>query len=145
MSRRAQPVFEPDIHILKTMLTFFGTILLLYILWIIVREPLRRYAARKYTNYINDIYGRAFGGTQGFPGAGQQSSGRRRRDDGRQSSPFRRKRKIFTREDGEYVDFEEIDVKAGPSAGQAAQRDAASDSYTPREPQVSDADWEEIR
>ena len=54
-----------------------------------------------------------------------------------------RRKKIFSREDGEYVEFEEIDVKVDYRAQETAEKHGPA--YTPREPQVSDAEWEEIR
>lgn len=119
------------------MLTLLGTIILLYVVWLLVRPLLIIYARRKYTERINDMFGQAFGRQEQAPpnpAAGRQN---RRRAGG----------KIFSRDEGEYVDFEEIDggsrndMKAGPQE----QASAATSSYTPREPQVSDADWEEIR
>ncbi|WP_303274207.1 DUF4834 family protein, partial [uncultured Duncaniella sp.] len=53
----------------------------------------------------------------------------------------RRKKKIFSRDEGEYVEFEEIEVTADHHRAPSNQDSA----YTPCEPQVSDADWEEIR
>lgn len=65
-----------------------------------------------------------------------------RREDASSSDrrPSRRRGKIFTREDGEYIDFVEIDEKIDFTA-----TDSASSRYTPREPQVSDAEWEDVR
>ncbi len=120
------------------MLTFFGTILILYLVWLIVKPLLLSYARRKYTQKVNDMFNQAFGGGTGFsPGAspfGQQR---------RQQHQPRGRKKIFSRDEGEYVDFEEIEVKTEFSASETNEKQGSS--YTPREPQVSDADWEEIR
>ena len=64
----------------------------------------------------------------------------RHRDANRATIPAGRK-KIFSRDEGEYVEFEEIEVTADHHRAPSNQDSA----YTPREPQVSDADWEEIR
>lgn len=119
------------------MLEFFGTILILYLVWLLVKPLLLSYARRKYTEKVNDMFNQAFGGQAGFrQGAspfGQQASQRRQQP----------KKKIFSREDGEYVEFEEVDVKTDFKASEKAEN--SDRSYTPRESQVSDADWEEIR
>lgn len=65
--------------------------------------------------------------------AGQQS--------GRQAQPQPQPRKkVFTREDGEYVDF--VDIAATPS--ESSERPSRSDNFTP-ESQISDAEWEDIK
>lgn len=114
------------------MLNFFATILILYLLWIIVKPYLFRYAQRKYTEKINDMFTQTFNQQFGEAASHGGTQPRRRRS---------QKRKIFTREDGEYVEFEEIEVKTDYSSSSSFQ----DDSYTPREPQVSDADWEDIK
>ena len=43
------------------MLEFFGTILILYLIWILVKPLLLRYAQRKYTEKVNDMFNQAFG------------------------------------------------------------------------------------
>lgn len=120
------------------MLTFFGTILILYLVWLIVKPLLLSYAQRKYTQKVNDMFNQTFGGGTGFS-SGASPFGQHRRQ---QHQPQRRK-KIFSRDEGEYVDFEEIEVKTEFSASETTEKQGPS--YTPREPQVSDADWEEIR
>ena len=41
------------------MLTFFGTILILYLVWLIVKPLLLSYARRKYTQKVNDMFNQA--------------------------------------------------------------------------------------
>ncbi len=50
------------------------------------------------------------------------------------------RKKVFTREDGEYVDFEDIAVSSTSSSRNASR----SDNFTP-ESQISDAEWEDIK
>ncbi len=52
--------------------------------------------------------------------------------------PQRRKNKVFTEQDGEYVDFEEISV------GASQDTQSAPGVYATEE-QVEDAEWEEIK
>ena len=120
------------------MLTFFGTILILYLIWLLVKPLLFSYAQRKYKEKINDMFGQAFN-RQGF---GRQAS-----SSSRQQPPRRHgvRRKIFSRDEGEYVEFEEIEVTTDYRSSQSDSQGSSDPSYTPREPQVSDADWEEIR
>lgn len=126
------------------MLTFLATIFIIYLLWILIKPLLMSYARRKYAEKVNDMFNQAFGGGQPF-GAGQAYAGRNATQDPRRArretprSPGRKK-KIFSREEGEYIEFEEIEVRT-----EYRSTSAKDSSYTPREPQVSDADWEEIR
>lgn len=121
------------------MLEFFGTILILYLIWVLVKPLLLRYAQRKYTEKVNDMFNQAFGPQAGFRTGGAPPFGR----EPRQPRHQQRRKKIFSREDGEYVEFEEIDVKVDYRAQETAEKHGPA--YTPREPQVSDAEWEEIR
>ncbi|MCM1355473.1 MAG: DUF4834 family protein [Staphylococcus sp.] len=121
------------------MLTFIATILILYIVWLLVKPILLSYAQRKYREKVNDMFNQAFGAQrQSYPGQGEARA--RQAEGARRNKRYRApKQKIFSREDGEYVEFEEIEVTT------TEYRSAADSSYTPREPQVSDADWEEIK
>lgn len=126
------------------MLTFLATIFIIYLLWILVKPLLMSYARRKYAEKVNDMFNQAFGGGQPF-GTGQTQAGRNGSSNprgGRREAPRYpgRKKKIFSREEGEYIEFEEIEVRT-----EYRSASAKDSSYTPREPQVSDADWEEIR
>lgn len=125
------------------MLTLLATIFIVYLLWILVKPLLMAYARRKYTEKVNDMFNQTFGGGQPF-GAGRAYAGQRQSDprNRRREAPRRpgMKKKIFSREEGEYIEFEEIDVRA-----EYRSAPASDPNYTPREPQVSDADWEEIR
>lgn len=126
------------------MLTFLATIFIIYLLWILVKPLLMSYARRKYAEKVNDMFNQAFGGGQPF-GTGQKQAGRNGSSNprgGRREAPRYpgRKKKIFSREEGEYIEFEEIEVRT-----EYRSASAKDSSYTPREPQVSDADWEEIR
>lgn len=94
-----------------------------------LRAWLARYARRKMEERINAIFGEQFG-MNGSPG--------RQRQGGAQTSAQRPRRhgKIFTREVGEYIEFEEIDEPMPPPY---------NTKYTPKEPQVTDAEWEDIQ
>lgn len=121
------------------MFTFLATIFIIYLVWLLVKPLLMSYISRKYTERVNDMFGQAFGGPP--PGAGsrqqQQTSGSTSYGGG---YGRRMKRKIFSRDEGEYVDFEEIDVKADyRAAGEQGRK------YSPMEPQVSDVEWEDIK
>lgn len=115
------------------MITFCLTILIIYLVWLLVKPMLVSYMHRRYTERINDMFGQAFGG-QGF---GRQQQRQQSSHDG---YGYRARRKIFSRDEGEYVDFEEIDVKVEYSA-----ESNDTHQYSPREPQVSDAEWEDIK
>lgn len=122
------------------MFTFLATIFIFYLVWLLVKPLILAYARRKYTERINDMFGQAFGG----PPPGPQSAGDR---SGRQQSrnPFenfypRRKKKIFSRDEGEYIDFVEIDEKVEYTTSEPPRK-----PYHPREPQVSDVEWEDVK
>ena len=51
------------------------------------------------------------------------------------------RRKIFSRDEGEYIDFEEVTVRTGDPASSEASA-TGKRAYTPREPQITDAEWE---
>lgn len=119
------------------MFTFLATILIIYLIWLLVKPLVVSYLHRKYTQRVNDMFGQAFGTPP--PGA---ESGRRRTSGNNGYNPYgqRMKRKIFSRDEGEYVDFEEIDVKVDYYSTETSGK-----KHSPREPQVSDAEWEEIK
>lgn len=89
---------------------------------------------RKVQQKVNDMFRQAYGGqTQGNPFGGdpeQQAREQHARRDPR--------RKIFSRDEGEYVEFEDIHIRPEHAS------DNVKSSYTPREPQISDAEWEDI-
>lgn len=118
------------------MFTFLATIFLIYLVWLLIKPLLVSYARRKYTERVNDIFGQAFG----TPPSGYQSAGNRQRKENPFEGYYRRKKgKIFSKDEGEYIDFVEIDEKVDYSS-----RGQRRESH-PREPQVSDAEWEDIK
>lgn len=116
------------------------SIIIVYLLWLVIKPFFVAYAQRKYRQKVNDMFNQAFGGGQNTGGntrTGTHTGGNKRR-----------KKKIFSRDEGEYIEFEEIKCSKDEDSRQPNNTSSASDSksaYTPREPQVSDADWEEIR
>lgn len=94
--------------------------LILFISWPILRVL---FAVKNATNRARQAF------------AGQQQQQRQA-----QAQPRVRK-KIFTRDDGEYVDYEEISAATASSPSDTTSR---YDNFTP-EPQISDAEWEDIK
>lgn len=131
------------------MLTFFGTIIIVYFLWLVVKPLLARYMQRKFRQKVNDMFGQAFGDAFGqTPGEGDYTRGSY---GGRNAAggygATARKGKIFSRDEGEYVEFEEIRVTASEETSRddyAAAAGGNSHRHTPHEPQVSDAEWDDI-
>lgn len=72
--------------------------------------------------------------------ARQAFAGQRQQQQRTQSQPRARK-KVFARDEGEYVDYEEI---AAPASSSPSDTTSRHDNFTP-ESQISDAEWEEIR
>ncbi len=126
------------------MFSILFTIFIVYLLWLIVKPFLVVYTRHKYQQKVNEMFNQTFGGGQA-PGNG--GSSRQSRNGGGNRNPrsaySRMKKKIFSRDEGEYVEFEEIEVSVDDRRRDAST--TSSSAYTPREPQVSDADWEEIR
>ena len=124
-------------------MTFIATIIIIYLVWLLLKPMLMRYARRKYQEKVNDMFNQAFGGGRSASSSyGPFSSPRNDAPPRRESRNYpRRKKIIFLRDEGEYVEFEEIEVTADHHRAPSNQDSA----YTPCEPQVSDADWEEIR
>lgn len=117
------------------MLTFFLTILIVYIFWFVARPWIQRYARRKFQEKINDFFTNAYGapGNYGAP-----------RDDRRPgtSTSRPRRRKIFAADEGEYVEFQETIIEV--SAETQTEYTDSSRAHTPAEPRISDAEWEEL-
>ena len=124
------------------MLTFFGTIIIVYFLWLVAKPLLTRYLQRKFQQKVNDMFRQAYGNqADGFPFGTGGSNNDERYERHRHRQP---KRKIFSREEGEYVEFEDIKVEVDYTSANAENPGHGNNKYTPREPQVSDAEWEDV-
>ncbi|MCM1052147.1 MAG: DUF4834 family protein [Paenibacillus sp.] len=127
------------------MATLLGTIIFVYVMWLVVKPLVARYMKRKFQQKVNDMFRQAMGGDPFAQGAygGQQGSGAQRQQE--YEARRERKRKIFGRDEGEYIEFEEIHVTADYTSQSADNGNPRNKrAYTPREPQISDAEWEEI-
>ncbi|MDE7396139.1 MAG: DUF4834 family protein [Muribaculum sp.] len=110
-------------------MSFLLTCLFIYLLFLLLR-PFFGWAMRKFLNYqARRIFGQAWSGAQT---AGRRDGKSRRAAS--QNAPKRKK--VFERGYGEYVEFEEIKEVRVDSSGEV--------KYT-REEQVSDAEWVEIK
>lgn len=116
------------------MLTIIVTILIVYVGWLVIQPLVSRYLRRKMTERVEDMFARQFG----MPDA---KEARRRYDEARKEAErqARRNRKIFSKEEGEYIEFEEITVTQTTQTTYTAAGD-----FTP-ESQISDAEWEELK
>ncbi len=107
-------------------------LLFAFLIWPIVKLIYYLFSAHRYVRKqqeaFRDAYSRAYG---------EQSGGRRY---GTGPTPSRQRKKVFSKSDGEYVDFEEI------SCDVADRYASATDGATYiREDQISDAEWTEIK
>lgn len=125
------------------MFSILFTIFIVYLLWLIVKPILVVYTRHKYQQKVNEMFNQTFGGGQPPYGSGDRQSRNGRANP--RSAYSRMKKKIFSRDEGEYVEFEEIETSVDDDRRRNASTSSSSSAYTPREPQVSDADWEEIR
>lgn len=69
------------------------------------------------------------------------SSGARTRRDSSSRRHARPREKVFRRDEGEYVEFEEITVEEATAPG---NKTAAGGESSRHEPRVTDAEWEDI-
>lgn len=113
-------------------MSFFG--LLLIILAIFILQPVIKgfLAMRRIRNQMRSAY------RQAASSAGAASS--RASRPGGWSEPAHRRRKVITREMGEYVAYEDVAVTATTT-----EPDGTRTTATIEEEQVIDAEWEEIR
>lgn len=108
-------------------------------MWLVVKPLVASYMRRKFRQKVNDMFRQAMGGA---PGQGGDPFGAYRQNT-QQPSGKPVKRKIFSRDEGEYIEFEEVQIHVEyTETTTSATTDTRA--YTPREPQVSDAVWEEI-
>lgn len=132
------------------MLTILIIVLIIYVLWLLkpllVRKAQER-AAKYFAEQINrsftgqsqthrntsqgapDIFSFFFSNMDGFTSGGSPSGSR--------SYYSHTRGKIFTKDMGEYIEFEELDG--------TFQSDRDPSARIEKESQISDAEWEEIR
>lgn len=131
------------------MTTIICTLLIVYLGWYLVK-PL---VGRLIVWWLKRKMSRAFG--DAFSGGGTPYGSRRASDRPGPAPRQARKGKIFGRDEGEYVEFEDIAVSSaecqahGNDFGHDPRQSSAAHGakhgpYTPREPQVSDAEWVDI-
>lgn len=123
------------------MLTLFGTIIFVYVMWLVVKPLVARYMRHKFQQKVNDMFRQAMGGAPGG-GSADPFGAYRRNNQQQEQNEKPAKRKIFSKDEGEYIEFEEVHIHAEYTETTVTDTDAPT--YTPREPQVSDAVWEEI-
>lgn len=89
------------------------------------------------TRRVRNMF-RDFGASAAGFGSDSEPSQRSR---GGWSYPMRRKKKVYTRDDGEYVDFKEVTITETTT-----ETNDASGTHTTyvREQQITDVEWEEI-
>lgn len=121
-------------------MSFLSAILIFILIVWLLGQLLRRFfpqilmwmVGRRMRSQMNDFQARQREYAQ--RGRQQQQEQQRRR------KASRRRGKIFGRGDGEYVEFEEVKVYGGSAASDAKP----SSDFKP-EPQVTDAEWEDIK
>ena len=69
---------------------------------------------------------------------------RTRSDSRKKKSEPRRRRKIFSREDGEYVEFEDIIVSETETTSRTDNSDTKKRTTTVTESQIVDVEWEDL-
>lgn len=112
--------------------SFFALLLMfLFVYWIVIPLLRFRFRVRRGRRQFNDIFS-AFGGGQDGQTAGS-------RPGGWDKTPPARKKK-FTREEGEYIEFEEVDTAScsyNPGTGQ-------TETQFTSEQQITDVEWEDL-
>lgn len=109
----------------------FLTLIYIFLLILLIRFVVRGYMMyRRYKKAMTDAFG-----FNPFGSARQQTN----HSDGRQQTARRQeKKKVFDREDGEYVAYEEVSV----SHTEQSAADGSTREVT--EEQIIDAEWEDI-
>ncbi len=115
------------------MLTFFLTIIIVYVFWLVVRPLAGRLARRYFQRKAEDFFRNAYG----VPPTGNSANDRTRSA----GKAPKRRRKIFSADEGEYIEFQEITVD---SSTEYTSTTYSSTTYTPHEPRISDAEWEDL-
>ena len=115
------------------MLTFLFTVLIIYLGIKLIAWASGYYMRRKWNRMMDEMRRQAYG----FSGNGPQGPGQRP-----QQPQQPQRRKHFSREDGEYVAFEEIVVDSKTTA--TYSYDNASTTVETEE-RIVDAEWEDIR
>lgn len=114
---------------------FFRSVMPRIVMW-----GLNRHIRKKYGSAY-DQYSQQYGGTQD---GGRGASGRR--SPRGSAARHRRRGKIIPKDVGEYVEFEEIPTYNKPSTENTAKSDLNAKTHKFKdEPQISDADWEDIK
>lgn len=124
------------------MIKILIAVLLIYLLWQLLPRLIYWTVGWWVRRLQRKAFQQAFGGRQpgGFGNADPAASTRRHRQDG--SARRDRREKIFSREDGEYVEFEEIAADPATTDGRPGQADSSTRFV--KEEQVSDAEWTDI-
>lgn len=118
------------------MASFFITILVVYVFWLVVKPLLSRYLHRRFQRKVEDMIRNAYGIPREDSGDGHSN------DRQPHNAPPRRRRKIFSADEGEYIEFQETIVEV--TAETETNPSGHNRAHTPAEPRVSDAEWEEI-
>ncbi|MCM1336650.1 MAG: DUF4834 family protein [Candidatus Amulumruptor caecigallinarius] len=119
-------------------------ILIAAIIWYVIVPVVKTlYRAHRQAKQWRDLYRQATGQGSSNPFGG--FGGHKRSE---QSEPQPKRKKVFTKDVGEYVDFEEItDTQTATSSpeGSSYEHTTTHARYTgPADPRVTDADWEDI-
>lgn len=114
-------------------MTFF-ILLILFLLFIILRPFWKGYMMfRRYKQTVRSAFGE-----DPFANARQNRQGQR------QHAPQRHhQRKVFTKDMGEYVSYEEM-TDVSPSAKASASTQSEKSYHASEEQQITDAEWEDI-
>lgn len=111
------------------MLTFLFLLILFFILWPVIKAA---YTVNKARNQARDFFNQARSGyNQGYDPRNERPGGW-----SRNASAVRPK--IFTRDMGEYVDFEEIEGSSSTGETSYTRTTYSSESF------ITDAEWEDI-
>lgn len=126
-------------------MSIFGLLFLFIILWFLIIPLVKLlWRANKQARAWRDFYRQATG-----TGSGASSRSRSPFGSARKQQQHRQQRaKVFTKDVGEYVDFEEItdtETTTTTGRGSTTERTRTHTRYQgPAEPQVTDAEWEDI-
>lgn len=106
--------------------------LFILVIWPVIKVGYYLFKAQRTARRSRDAFRDAYSRTYGRNYGGDYSNG-----GGAPAQP--RKKKVFSKTDGEYVEFEEIECELTEEYSSTS-----SDTYV-REEQVSDAEWTEVK
>lgn len=131
-------------------MSFFAFLAILFLIFFVLRPLLRVViAVNRRRKAFRDFFNQATGQAQHKKRGNFTNPFGFSKSSANEASPRAGRRKIFSPDEGEYVDFEEIDIEASstvdPDGNVHTSYSHTETRYTgPAEPRIVDAEWEDL-